>query len=123
MMGSLERLRRLRRRMGMLEDDLPTPLLLPPRRRGGRWSTYLRNAELHQRLARAARASTAIDELFDVLDDRLSEWLIARQRPRDLRVALLREKRGRPRHDRLPPWAAPISGRAGGRKSKPSGER
>jgi hypothetical protein len=37
----------------------------------------------------------------------MPQWAIAGQRPRDLRVAILRKKRGRPAHNRLPPWRRP----------------
>jgi hypothetical protein len=45
----------------------------------------------HRRLTRKARVSTTqLDELLDALDGPLPEWAIAGQRPRDLRVAILR---------------------------------
>lgn len=101
-------LMQLRRKMGQHDEDgLPgAPLQLPPRARRGWWSKYARNVKEHQRLTRQARLSTTIlDELLDALDGPLPEWVIASQRPRDLRVAILREKRGgRKKHGRLPPW-------------------
>ena len=103
-------LMQLCRKMG--EDDeaaLPgASLRLPPRERRGWWSRYVRNVKEHQRLTRQARVSTTpLDELLDALDGPLPEWAIASQRPRDLRVAILRKKRGGPKHNRLPPWRRP----------------
>jgi hypothetical protein len=91
------------------EAALPgAPSLLPPRARRGWWSKYVRNVEEHQRLTRQARISTTrLDELLDALDGPLPEWAIADQRPRDLRLAILRKKRGGSKHNRLPPWRRP----------------
>jgi hypothetical protein len=91
------------------EDGLPgASLILPPRARRGWWRNYVRNVKEHQRLTRKARVSTTpIDELLDALDGPLPEWAIASQRPRDLRVAILRKKRGGPKHNRPPPWRRP----------------
>jgi len=100
----------LRRKMGQHDEGvLPgAPLHLPPRARRGWWSKYERNVKEHQRLTRQARVSTTLlDKLLDALDGPLPEWAIAGQRPRDLRVAILRKKRGGPKHNRLPPWRQP----------------
>jgi hypothetical protein len=103
-------LMQLRRKMGEHDEEpLPgAPLHLPPRARRGWWSKYARNVKEHQRLVRQARVSTTLlDQLLDAFDRPLPEWVVASQRPRDLRLAILRKKRGGPRHNRLPPWRRP----------------